>query len=221
MKAEELYQFIEKEIAWVAPHESLSACLEKLQQEQLKCIAVMDQDKYMGSIHQVDLDGLNEQTKVIEYQYLFRNCGIANSKTTMDFLRVFAEQETDQLIILSDDFSLVGSLLMNDFFAFFRETPYMAFSGEEIIVQKKRLEFTYAEISQIIEANGAKLLGIFTQYIDTEMIQLSVRIDHNGMNEILQNLRRYNYEIISLHKQDQFHEKLKEYADYFDKFLNI
>jgi hypothetical protein len=41
------------------------------------------------------------------------------------------------------------------------------------------------------------------------------------MNEVLQNLRRYDYEIISLHKEDQLTEKLKDYSDYFEKYLNI
>lgn len=221
MKAQELHYFIESDFVSVAPEHNIGKCLKALNKEQQKCIAIVEKKHYLGSIHIEDLMGLDIQTPLKEYAYLYRNCSVGSTQTTLDFLRCFAEQETDQLIVLSDKLSIFGSLSITDFLAFFRETPFLAFSGEEIVLEKKRVDFTYAELAQIIEANGAKLLGIFTQYVDAEIIQISVRLDHNGINEILQNLRRYDYDIISLHKADRLTEKLKEYADYFDKYLNI
>ncbi|GGE38737.1 CBS domain-containing protein [Psychroflexus planctonicus] len=221
MKAQELYQFIETNFISVKPESSIGNCLKMLNKEQQKCIAVVDNEKYLGSIHIEDLIGLEIQSQLKDYAYLYRNCAVGNSNTTLDFLRKFAELETDQLLVLNENHSIMGSLNITDFLAFFRETPFLAFAGEEIVLQKKRVDFTYAEISQIIEANGAKLLGIYTQFVDAEIIQICVRIDHNGMNEILQNLRRYDYDVISLHKEDKLTEKLKEYSDYFDKYLNI
>lgn len=221
MKAQELYQFIETEFERLQPIDNIGHCLDMLRKEQQNSLAVIENEKYLGSIHIEDLIGLDIQSNLKDVAYLFRNCAAPSAKASIDFLRVFAEHETDQLIILNEDHSIAGSLSLADFLAFLRETPFLAFSGEEIIVQKSRLDFTYAEIAQIIESNGAKLLGIFTQYIDTDQIQISARIDHNGINELLQNLRRYDYEIISHHKEDQLHEKLKEYSDYFDKYLNI
>lgn len=221
MKAQTLYDFIDGEFASVPSDSSIAECLQMLDKEQQKCIAVLKEDSYLGSIHIEDLTGLDLQTRLSSIQYLFRNCAVDLTKTSIDFLRFFAEQETDQLIIMDENRSSVGSISLNDFFAFLRETPFLSFSGEEIVVQKKRVDFTYAEVAQLIEANNARLLGIYTQYVDADVIQLNIRIDHNGINEILQNLRRYDYEIISFHKEDQFNEKLKEHADYFEKFLNI
>lgn len=221
MKAQELHNFIEADFVSVQPDNNIGKCLKVLNKEQQKCVAIVENKKYLGSIHIEDLIGLDIQTPLNEYAYLYRNCSAGSANTTLDFLRTFAEQETDQLIVLNDDHTIIGSLSITDFLAFFRETPFLAFSGEEIVLEKKRVDFTYAELTQIIEANGAKLLGIYTQYVDAEHIQLCVRLDHNGMNEILQNLRRYDYDIISLHKEDRLTEKLKEYSDYFDKYLNI
>jgi Mg/Co/Ni transporter MgtE len=221
MKAQELHHYIETNFVSVEPEHSIDYCIETLNNEQQKCVAILEEGKYIGSIHLEDLIGLELESKLKDFSYLYRNCAVIHTKTTLDFLRKFAEQETDQLFVLNEDHSILGSLSITDFLAFFRETPFLAFSGEEIVLQKKRVDFTYAEIAQIIEANGAKLLGIYTQYVDAEEIQICVRLDHNGMNEILQNLRRYDYEIISLHKEDQLTEKLKDYSDYFEKYLNI
>ena len=221
MKAQEIYQYIEHEFANTTTSTSIRRCLKLLEKEQLKCIAVLDNNIYLGSIHIEDLEGLDIQSKIENYPYLLRNCSLHKQTGTLDFLRKFAEQETDQILLVNESNEVEGSLSLFDFFAYLREAPFLAFSGEEIMLQKKREDFTYAEIAQIIESNQAKLLGIFTQFVDTEYIQVSVRIDHNGMNEILQSLRRYGYDIISLHKEDKLTEKLKDYSDYFNKFLNI
>ncbi len=41
------------------------------------------------------------------------------------------------------------------------------------------------------------------------------------MNEIIQSFRRYDYEIISEHFEDNYINTLKERSDYLDKYLNI
>ena len=221
MKAQEISLFVENEFAQIAKDSSIRNCIKLLEEVQLNCVAVVENERYLGSIHIEDLEGLDIQAKLSDYMYLFRNCSLLNTASSLDFLKLFVELETEQIILLNQNHEITGSLSLNDFFTFFKETPFLAFSAEEIILQKKREDFTYAEVAQIIESHNAKLVGIFTQYVDANYIQVSLRIDHNGMNEILQSLRRYEYEIISLHKEDKLTEKLKDYSDYFNKFLNI
>ena len=221
MKVQDISLFIESEFAKITKEASIRSCIKLLEKEQLNCIAVVDNNRYVGSIHIEDLEGLDIQAQLSDYMYLFRNCSLVNTSSTVDFLKQFVELETQQLIVVNQNHEIAGSLSLNDFFAFLRETPFLAFSAEEIVLQKKREDFTYAEVAQIIESHNAKLVGIFTQYVDSNLIQISVRLDHNGINEILQSLRRYDYEIISLHEEDKLTEKLKDYSDYFNKFLNI
>ena len=40
-------------------------------------------------------------------------------------------------------------------------------------------------------------------------------------NNIIQTFRRYNYEIISEHQEDNYINNLKERSEYLDKYLNI
>jgi hypothetical protein len=48
-----------------------------------------------------------------------------------------------------------------------------------------------------------------------------LKITLGAMNEIIQTFRRYNYEIISEHQEDNYINNLKERSDYLDKHLNI
>lgn len=78
-----------------------------------------------------------------------------------------------------------------------------------------------AQITQIIESNNGKLLGAFISSSTIDKIQITVKIGLGTINEILQTFRRYDYEIISNHDEDNYLTNLKERSDYLDKYLNI
>ena len=78
-----------------------------------------------------------------------------------------------------------------------------------------------SQITQIIESNNGKLLGLFISEADVESVEVTLKITLGAMNEIIQTFRRYNYEIISEHQEDNYINNLKERSDYLDKYLNI
>jgi hypothetical protein len=64
-------------------------------------------------------------------------------------------------------------------------------------------------------------LGLFISESSIDSIEITLKITLGAMNEIIQTFRRYNYEIISEHQEDNYINNLKERSDYLDKYLNI
>jgi hypothetical protein len=78
-----------------------------------------------------------------------------------------------------------------------------------------------SQITQIIESNNGKLLGLFVSDSDVDTIEITIKVSLGALNEIIQTFRRYNYEIVSEHHEDNYINNLKERSDYLDKYLNI
>jgi hypothetical protein len=78
-----------------------------------------------------------------------------------------------------------------------------------------------SQITQIVESNNGKLLGLFISESDVTSVEVTLKITLGAMNEIIQTFRRYNYEIISEHQEDNYINNLKERSEYLDKYLNI
>jgi hypothetical protein len=78
-----------------------------------------------------------------------------------------------------------------------------------------------SQIAQIVESNNGKLLGLFVSEADVESVQITIKIALGSMNNIIQTFRRYNYEIVSEHHEDNYLNSLRERSDYLDKYLNI
>jgi elongation factor G len=88
-------------------------------------------------------------------------------------------------------------------------------------VEKGIHDYSFSEISQIVESNDAKLLGAFISKMDGELAQITVKIGSTMLNEVIQTFRRYSYNIVSGHEDDSFVESLKERSNYLNKYLNI
>ena len=103
----------------------------------------------------------------------------------------------------------------------FKETPFLHEPGNILIIEKAFKDFTFGEISQIVESHNSHLLGAFVSKIEDEMAEITLKISPSGMNEIIQSFRRYGYLIISEHQEDSFNKNLKDRSKYLDKYLNI
>ena len=90
-----------------------------------------------------------------------------------------------------------------------------------LIVEKGISDYSFSEISQIVESNDAKLLGAFISKIESDVVQVTLKIGNAGINDVIQSFRRYSYNIVSGHEDDTYIENLKERSDYLKKYLDI
>ena len=93
--------------------------------------------------------------------------------------------------------------------------------GNILVIEKAFQDYTFGEVSQIVESNNAHLLGAFVSKMQDEMAEITIKITPTGMNQIIQAFRRYGYIIISEHQEDNFNKNLKDRSKYLDKYLNI
>jgi hypothetical protein len=89
------------------------------------------------------------------------------------------------------------------------------------VVEKPTADYSMSQITQIVESNNGKLLGVFVSEANAEKVQVTIKTTLGAMNEIIQSFRRYNYEIVSEHHEDNYLNTLKERSEYLDKYLNM
>ena len=182
---------------------------------------VVEEEMYIGSIFSDDIETFEANKKVSDYRYSFEGFFARNTMIWLDVLEVFAKNNTNLVPVLDEKNKYVGYYEISDIMKFFHETPFLQEPGGIIIVKKRTSEFSMSQIAQIVESNNGKLLGLFVSETDSENSQVTIKISLGVMNEIIQTFRRYNYEIVSEHFEDNYINTLKERSDYLDKYLNI
>ena len=182
---------------------------------------VVEDNIYLGSITFDDIETFDSVKKVSDYKFTLEGFFARNSMIWLDVLEVFAKNHTNIVPVLDESNSYLGYYELEDIIKFFHETPFLKEPGGIIVVKKEILDYSMSQITQIVESNNGKLLGLFISESDVQSVQITVKISLGAMNNIIQTFRRYNYEIISEHQEDNYINNLKERSDYLDKYLNI
>ncbi|GEC79793.1 CBS domain-containing protein [Flavobacterium aquatile] len=183
--------------------------------------SVIDEGIYIGCIAADDIETFDGDKKVSDYKYTLEGFFARKNMIWLDVLEVFAKNHTNVVPVLDDENNYTGYYELEDIVKFFHETPFLKEQGGIIIIEKSILDYSMSQITQIVESNNGKLLGLFVSEANVDKIQITLKIALGGMNEIIQTFRRYNYEIISEHQEDNYLNSLKERSEYLDKYLNM
>lgn len=123
--------------------------------------------------------------------------------------------------VLNSNKDYIGYYDLSDVLDLFSSSPFMSNDSETLVVEKLELEYSMGEVSQIVEANGGKLLGMFISERSTDFVQITLRVVSKKINEIIQTFRRYDYKVISSHENDMYLEDLKNRSEYLQKYLEM
>ena len=217
----EISNYISKDYKAIQVEETIADAQEFFEEINFSHFPVLDDSLYIGSISKEDLETFDSDKKISDYKYTLEGFFARKNMIWLDVLEVFAKNHTNIVPVLDDDNSYLGFYEMEEIIKIFHETPFIKEKGEVIIVKKGVLDYSMSQISQIVESNNGKILGVFVSNTTASTVEITIKISLGDVNEIVQSFRRYEYEIISEHKEDDYMTILKERSEYLDKYLSI
>ena len=184
-------------------------------------IPVSLKGEFIGCISETDVHCFESDKTLEEYRYAIEDFHVYPFTLWLDVLEAFAQSESNIMPVRDENNKYLGYYELNDIISIFKDTPFFFEAGAILIVEKGYNDFSFSEISQIVESNNAKLYGAFISKFENDIVQVTIKIGMNGLNEIIQTFRRYSYNIVSGHDEDTMLENLKDRSDYLDKYLNM
>jgi hypothetical protein len=185
-------------------------------------IPIEDDNKaYLGSFSETDAHCCDSEKQLVDYSYSFEDFFVRDTTILLDIIEAFAVNSANIMPVLNGRNEYIGYYELNDIISLLGEAPFFKEAGGVLVVEKNINDYSFSELSQIVESNGGKLLGAFVSKMNSDLVQITIKIGSKGLNDIIQTFRRYSYNIISGHEEDSYLETLKERSDYLKKYLNI
>lgn len=176
---------------------------------------------YLGCLSENDAHCFESEKKIEDYAYAVEGFYVRDTTVWLDVLEAFAQNGTNVMPVLNRKNTYLGYYELNDIISIFNETPFLAEAGGILIVEKGLKDYSFSEVSQIVESNNGKLLGAFISNFENDLAQITLKIGGVGLNDVMQTFRRYSYNIISGHEEDTYIENLKDRSDYLNKYLDM
>ena len=217
----EISDYITNDYKAIDSHETIAEVQNFFEEVSFSHFSVLNEGIYMGCIASDDVETFDDDQKVDDYKYTLEGFFARKNMIWLDVLEVFAKNHSNIVPVLGEDNTYLGYYELEDIVKFFHETPFLKEQGAVIVVERNAIDYSMGQITQIVESNNGKLLGLFISDATAEKIQVTIKIALGSMNEIIQTFRRYNYEIVSEHHEDNYINNLRERSEYLDKYLNI
>ncbi|PIE47937.1 MAG: acetoin utilization protein acuB [Flavobacteriales bacterium] len=184
---------------------------------------IVEDNTFKGMIGQADIINLlDNETPIGELSHLLQNYHTDFDTNVLDLLSLFAQEDTDIIPVINDSHEYIGYFELDEIIRLFYKTPFLTSNGTTLIIAKQTGSFSMSEIAQIIESNNIKILGLYISDAESDgKTEITLRIETENINEVIQSLRRYEYELLSKKAGDLLIEQLKERSDYLQKYLEI
>lgn len=216
-----LNQFIINDLNPASPETLVEELQTVFKQLTYSHVPVLKELVYLGCLSETDVYCFEPQQAVSEVLYAIEGFFVRDSSMWLDVLEAFAQNNSNIMPVLNAENNYIGYYQLIDIISLFNRMPFLSEPGGIVVIEKGHNDFSFSQISQIVESNNAKLLGAFISKTENDLSQITLKIGNIGLSTILQEFRRFGYTIISGHEDDTFLRTLRERSAYLDTYLNL
>lgn len=217
-----LSDFIVNDIKPLYSNSKISDLQQLFNQLTYSHIPILDENNiYIGSFPETDAYCFESHKTISAYKHTVEHFFVRDTTIWLDILEAFAVNAANIMPVLDSQNNYLGYYELKEVISLFSDSPFFSDPGGVLVIEKGINDYSFSEISQIVESNNGKVLGAFISKMTPDLAQITLKIGNTGLNDIIQTFRRYSYHIVSGHEEDSYLESLKERSDYLDKYLNM
>ncbi|WP_136466131.1 CBS domain-containing protein [Flagellimonas onchidii] len=201
--------------------ETLEEVIRFFEETTFSHVAVTEDGVFIGLLSENDLACFEPKKNIESFRYELETFFVTKETAWLDVLEMFSRNEANILPVLDDNQIIMGYYDLEDIVSVFIDTPFFREPGGILVVSIGIKDYSFSEIAQIVESNNARLLGAFITDSQNDVVEITLKVGSENLNEVAQTFRRYNYNIVFGNSDDQFLEDLKQRSDYLEKYLNV
>lgn len=187
-------------------------------------IPVIDSDSYFkGLITDISSSEINTHTLISELESNFDNTYIFGNQHFFDVFDIISSKQISLVPVIDENFLYIGNISQQTLIENISQLLSLKAPGGIIIIEVYFRDYSLAEISQIVESNGAKIFNVCTtQAKNSDFFDVTIKLNTDEITSIIETFIRYNYNVKSYfgeyHKlEDLYKSRIEE----FRKFINI
>lgn len=194
-----------------------------MDENRVSHIAVVDNGEYHGLISDNEIYDLEDTfVPINKVKRLLMRPFVKQYDHIYDILSVFAENNITALPVLDDNDQYLGVIGEEQIIKALHKVTNANEPGGVIILSLSVRDYSMAQVSQIVESEGAKILSAFTSTSDQSLkMELILKINKSDLSRIIASFDRYDYEIKASFHESIHEEDLKRRYEQFIKYLNI
>lgn len=217
-----LHDYILKEVPTFTLKSTIESAQKICKELPITHVFIVEEGNFIGCFSESDIQTLeNKDENLGTYSYLLQSFFTDENHTVLELLKQFSEYESNMIPVIDKEKKYLGYYDLSDILDVFATSPFLNEEQVTLVVEKTAAAYSMSEVAQIAESNHGKILGMYISKRVQDKVEISLRIAPKEMNEMIQTFRRYQYTIVTEHKDDFYLEELKNRSKYLQKYLSV
>ena len=187
-------------------------------------LPVIESRSFKGFVSEEIIFENNDLEKSIsEIKLIAENCYINSHQHFYDVIRLFKENSIDLVAVVDDDDKYLGVVTIEDVVNEISESSAIQSPGAIILLSIKKIDYSLAEISRLIEENNSKILSSYIKSdpLDSNKILLTLKINTAEISREVATLERFGYNILAEFQEPTSEEDQHDRLNLLMKYINI
>jgi CBS domain-containing protein len=204
-------------------HDKVYQALQLMNENQVAHLPVVDGQKYLGIISEDDLlIAVNENSPLSELQQSFANTSVKSDEHFLRAIQVAGENGLSVVPIIDNENNITGVVAYNDLLKFASEFMSLHEPGGLIVIEMESNQYSFNEISKILEANDSQITQLNTfNNPETGIMRVTIRINKPDVADIVAAFQRYEYDVKYYFGEEGYANELRNNYDNLMNYLKI
>ncbi len=183
---------------------------------------IVNNEQLLGLISDQDIMDSDISEAIGSYSLALTKASVQDDEHLYEVMRLLNEHKLTIIPVVDEDNNYVGVITQSDLIKFFAETGSFSEPGSIVVLEIVKSDYSMAEISQIVEAEGGVILSSFiTTNLDETVMDVTLKINKNQIHNIIANFERYSYKIKYSFQETEVFDTVKERYDSLMSYLNV
>ena len=217
----QLTNYITNDFKPLSPNDTVDMAVVLFDNFSMDFLPIVEGDKLVGCLPFDFNLGIEEKRLVGEYLNTEELFSVNRNDNLIDALRILGINDSNTVFVISDNNDYLGYVTQYDVMSSLSNTPFFSELGGVILIKKSIKEYSISEISQIVESENAKILGVLiTDFIGDEVV-LTVKVDRMRLGTIEASLKRFGYIVLESYHENKNIDDLQDRYDSLMSYLNV
>jgi CBS-domain-containing membrane protein len=216
-------QLISDDVPPLKTNDDADKALRWMEEFKVAWLPVVNKDEFVGLISEAELFELDASDTPIGStpMQLIRPQLFANQHA-YDALKLMAQLNVDVIGVLDERGKYKGAVTMRKLAEHLSKMAAVREPGGIIVLEVNNVDYSLAQIAQIVEGNDAKILSTYVSGVpNSNRVEVTLKINREDLSRILQTFSRYNYVVKGTFHQSAYEEDLRERYDEFMNYIRI
>ena len=204
-------------------HDKVYQALQLMNENQVAHLPIVDGEKYVGLISEDDLLlAENEHAPLSELQQSFANTSVKSDEHFLKAIQVAAENGLSVVPVVDNDNDIAGVVVYNDLLKYASEFMSLHEPGGLIVLEMESNQYSFKEISKILEANDSQITQLNTfNNPEKGIMRVTIRINKPDVSDIVAAFQRYEYDVKYYFGVEGYANELRNNYDNLMNYLKI